>query len=521
MILDILNEINTARGSAKLDVLKSHVDNELLARVCLMTYSKQITFGISKKTFPTDITYVAYLNKTSLSGTLDVLMSEFATRKVTGGIAIETLRSMFTGMADSDVEVVKRIMFGDLDIGINVSTINKVWKGLIKEQPQMLSSPEDPKLIDKILKLGNAYAELKADGARGFGDISGLSSYGGVNFYTRSSNEYQFLNRIMAAIDKMNAIGWVLDGEFVVRASGAPEIDVMASLMGDVEETELSKSDKYTKTVFDRESGNGIMNKSLKGKISPEESDRVVYQVWDIVPRDVYYGLVPCPSDLTQQKRREILIDFLSRIDDDCIQIIESTPVKTLADVRRVYQGYVQDGYEGIILKHGDSLWEDKRSKLFVKFKEKYPFDLRLVSAYPHDKDPNKVGGFIMVSDCGIIQCGGGSGLTDTTHIKTYSAIDIFNHPELERFEDKGGQFIELYIPLEERGELDREKLMQMYRDGELDDMIVECEVNAPTTSKTRKAGEPEFSFFLPIIKKLRWDKNKANRYEDVFVDRS
>ena len=59
---------------------------------------------------------------------------------------------------------------------------------------------------------------------------------------------------------------------------------------------------------------------------------------------------------------------------------------------------------------------------------------------------------------------------------------------------------------------------MQMYRDGELDDMIVECEVNAPTTSKTRKSGDPEFSFFLPIIKKLRWDKNKANRYEDVFV---
>ncbi|QAX99057.1 DNA ligase [Aeromonas phage Assk] len=515
MILDILNEINTARGSAKLEVLKSHVDNELLARVCLMTYSKQITFGISKKTFPV---VSSHTGECSLEKALTFMMEKFATRVFTGGDAISRLSEILSQLSESDSEVVKRIMFGDLDVGINVSTINKVWKGLVKEQPQMLSSPEDQKLIDKILKLGNAYAELKADGARGFGDVTGLSTDDGVHFFTRSSNEYLGLNRILRAIDKMQCIGWVLDGEFVVRASDEPEIDVMAALMGDVEEVELSKSKKYDKTVFDRESGNGIMNTSLKNSITPEDSERVVYQVWDIVPRDVYYGLVPCPPELTQQKRRKILIDFLSKLDDDCIQIIESTPVKTLADVRRVYQGYVQDGYEGIILKHGDSLWENKRSKLFVKFKEKYPFDLRIVEVYPHDKDPNKVGGFVMVSECGTIKTNGGSGLTDTTHKKSYSSVDIFNHPELERFEDKGGQFIEIYIPLEERGELDREKLMQMYRDGELDDMIVECEVNAPTTSKTRKAGDPEYSFFLPIIKKLRWDKNTANRYEDVFV---
>lgn len=514
MILDILNQINSARGSAKLQVLKSQENNELLKKVCFMTYSKQITFGISKKTFPQVTEHTC---ECSLQKALDFMMEKFAPRVFTGGDAIQRLTVILEELSSSDAEVVKRIMFGDLDVGINVSTINKVWKGLVKEQPQMLSSPEDPKLIDKILKLGNAYAELKADGARGFGDISGHSSVGGVNFYTRSSNEYTGLERIMRAIDKMEAHGWVLDGEFVVRESSAVEIDVMASLMGDVDEVELSKSDKY-KTVFDRESGNGIMNKSLKASISPEDADRVVYQVWDIVPRNVYYGEVPCPPDLTQQKRRKILIDFLSKIDDDCIQIIESTTVKTIEDVRRVYQAYVQDGYEGIILKHGDSLWEDKRSKLFVKFKEKYPFDLGIVEVYEHDKDPNKVGGFVMVSDCGTIKTRGGSGLTDTTHKKSYSAIDMFNHPELERFEDKGGQFIEIYIPLEERDELDREKLMQMYRNGELDDMIVECEVNAPTTSKTRKAGDPEFSFFLPIIKKLRWDKNKANRYEDVFV---
>ncbi|QAY01260.1 DNA ligase [Aeromonas phage ZPAH1] len=515
-ILDILNEINNVRGSAKLDVLKSHSDNEILSRVCQMTYSKQITFGISKKTFPV---VSSHTGECSLEKALTFMMEKFATRVFTGGDAINRLSEILSELSESDSEVVKRIMFGDLDVGINVSTINKVWAGLIKEQPQMLSSPENPKLIEKILKGGNAFAELKADGARGFGDVTGLSDEDGIHFFTRSSNEYLCLERIKKAIDQMQCVGWVIDGEFVVRAEEAPEIDVMASLMGDIEEVELSKSDKY-KTVFDREAGNGIMNKSLKNTITPEEANRVVYQVWDITPRDVYYGLAPCLSHMTQEYRRNILIDFLSQIDDDCIQIIDSTPVKTLEDVRRVYQGYVKDGFEGIILKDGNSLWEDKRSKSFVKFKEKYPFDLEIVEVYEHDKDPNKVGGFVMVSACGTIKTRGGSGLTDTTTIKVYEGNSGWNRNQhlYEHHKDKAGNFIELPIPIEDRDVLDREKLMKMHKDGMLVGMIVECEVNAPTTSKTRKAGEPEFSFFLPIIKKLRYDKDKANRYEDVFV---
>lgn len=519
-MIEILDSIEKARGKAKEEILKSHKDNDMLKQVCLMTYSKQITFGINKKTFPERIDGQNEI--ITLSDALLQLNQLYATRKLSGGNAITAMQCMLSGLSKGDAEVIRRVVFGDLNIGINTSTINKVWPKLVKEQPQMLSSPEDPKLIEKILKNGNAFAELKADGARGFGDVTDES----VKFYTRSGNEHIGLDRIVRAIESMSVQGWVFDGEFVVRSSDELETavdtdsDVMAMLMG--EEVELSKSSKYQKTVFDRESGNGIMNKALKGTITQEEADRVVYQVWDIVPREVYYGDIPCPKDMTQEKRRQILLDFLSRCNDDCIQIIESTPVKTIDEVRAVYQGYVADGYEGIILKDGNSLWEDKRSKSFVKFKEKYPFDLRIVEAYPHDKDQNKVGGFTMVSECGTIKTNGGSGLTDTTHLKVYEGDSDWNLNQhlYEHHEDKAGKFIEVLIPIENRGDLDREKLMVMYKNGELDDMIVECEVNAPTTSKTRKKGDPKYSFFLPIIKKLRYDKSVANRYEDVFLTR-
>lgn len=510
MILNILNEINKARGKAKQDIMNSYKDNELFKKVCFMTYNNKMTFGINKKTFPER--QDGFGNNLCLDDALKELETNFATRVVSGGAAVLSLKGILSNLSESDSEVIRRVMMRDLDVGINVSTINKVWPKLIKEQPQMLASPEDQKLIDKILKNGNAFAEMKADGARGFGDISQNQ----VNFFSRSGKEYTGLTRITNAILASGWGNWVVDGEFVVRESKKHiEVDIMASLMGEIEE---SSDVDPTKKVFDRESGNGIMNKSLQGTITDEESDDIVYQVWDIVPRGVYYG--DDKSTMTQEQRREMLIKFVNSVDDDCIEVIESTPVKTMEDVRRVYQGYVKNGFEGIILKDGNSVWEDRRSKSYVKFKEKYPFDLEIVDVYAHEKDPNKVGGFTMVSSCGTIKTDGGSGLTDTTHRKVYEGKfdwDCFQHM-YEHHEDKAGKFIEILIPIEDRGDLDREKLMLMHKAGKLVSMIVECEVNAPTTSKTRKAGEPEFSFFLPIIKKLRYDKSVANRYEDVFV---
>lgn len=105
-----------------------------------------------------------------------------------------------------------------------------------------------------------------------------------------------------------------------------------------------------------------------------------------------------------------------------------------------------------------------------------------------------------MVEDLsGMARTNTGSGLTDTDY----------------RYDDDG--ITRVYIPLDERGELDREYIMA-HKD-EYIGAIVEMEVDGLQKSKTRKKGEPEYSFFLPIIKKIRRDKTEPDDIHIVFAD--
>lgn len=488
-VLQILNLIgNTSKTSTKEDIVKRNADNDDLRRAFLYSYNKQIKFGIKSKTFPQVDNFAG---TTDLKTALDFLSENLMTRKLTGSAAVQGLVDVLsTGTAET-YEVVSRILKRDLDCGCGGTIANKVWKDLCPKQPQQLASSEDEALALKILKRGHAIAEMKADGARCFTDIDMESDT--VGQYSRSGNSYLNLDKIVEAVKSTTFGNWVIDGELVYRGD-------VSGIEVAVAEDEDGNPIEDSADVQDRQTGNGIVNKSLKGTISQEEANNVVYQVWDIVPRDVYYGERKCPSDLTQAKRRQYLEQFVSQVQSagfDNIELIEQTPVKTLEEAKAVYRKYVEMGYEGIILKCNLSLWKNTRSKDLVKFKEKIRVDLEIVAYYAHKKDPTKLGGITVRSACGRIQTNCGSGFTNTTSKKVKGIV--------------------VDIPLSERDGMDREMLYTLVGD-QLIGQIAELECNGIIRSKNRKEGEAEFKLFLPIIKSFRIDKTEANRLEDVFV---
>lgn len=491
MILDILKAVAAEdKTTVKEQILMSNKDNNALMLCFKFAYNKQITFGVNRKTIP------GYNRSSADDVTLDAMLSwleqALASRAMTGHAAINALALMLGRMLPDDAEVIRRVLMRDLEVGIGQTVAEKVWPGICPKQPQMLASAQDDDLVEKILARGNAFAELKADGARCFADLEARSE--SVSFSSRNGNEYQLLSHIEQALLSSGYGNWVVDGELVYRGKKNPV--GLAALMGDTVED-----------VADREEGNGIVNKSLAGSISQEEALGIVYQVWDIVPRDVYYGERACPEELTQERRREILLEMLARIDDEfahCVEVIESTPVKTLEEANAVYQKYVKMKYEGIILKCGNALWKDTRSKDCVKFKQKIRVDLRIVGAYPHKKDPNKLGGFNLRSECGMIEVNVGSGFSDTTKVKEKNI-----YTKKMEWRD---------VPLSERMENDRELLWSI-RHKLIDSMIVEIECNDLQVSKSRKVGDAIFSLFLPTFKLFRHDKSVANHIADVFPD--
>lgn len=494
MILDILNEIaSTDSTNKKLEILKANADNPILERVYRMAYHPRLQYGIKKIPF-----YDVQGSDTehTLQETLIVLETIIATRKITGNAAISMLADYLSGLREADAIVVERVIKRDLECGASSTLANKVWKNLIPKQPQMLASAMSAKALAEITY--PAYAQLKADGARCFAEIRG-ESVEDVKLLSRAGNEYNGLDLIKRDLINMTKTyreshgPCMVDGELVYLASKAKENQPAGiSWMMDTEEvtgTAVVVDDTTKPVVALRSESNGIANKSLKSTITPQEAASMSFQVWDLVPLSAVYD---GEKSSTYDSRFENLESMVSQANR--IILIENTVVNTLEEARAIYKNYVTQGLEGIILKNIKSVWENKRSKNLVKFKEEINIDLRVVGIQPHSKDPNKLGAVFLESDDRMIRVKCGSGFTDTNAIKV-----------------KGEWIPIAYADLDE---LNRTKLM--IDEDEVIGRIAEIKCNGWIAAEGRTDS---VSLFLPVIERFRNDKDETNTLADVFPD--
>lgn len=497
MIIDILNELAATDSiNEKKAIMEREKDNALLKRVFIMAYSKRFNYGIKK--WPE---VIESRGSRTLDEGLDFFEQKLATRVYTGNEAIRQVGMLIHDVMFSqkgEEEVLRRVMMRDLECGTGPTIANKIWKNCIPEQPQMLASAYDEKLIQKHIKWP-AFAQLKADGARCFAEVTD----DGVKFFSRAGNEYQGLHKLAKELmiitedaRKRHPSGVMIDGELVYHA---PKVEPKADndLFGMFEEPEeLSKAAEFQNV--DRSTSNGLANKSLKGTISQVEASGMKLQAWDYVPLDVVYSEGEKPGfayDVRFRALEAMIAEGVALHGFDSVILIENQWVYNLKEAREVYKKYVDQGLEGIILKNMGSFWENKRSKNLIKFKEVIDIAMEIVGFYPHSKDPNKLGGVQLKSLCGKITSDCGSGFKDTTRVKVK------------------GKWVD--IPIDERDEMDRERLMLEALSGNLVGRIADCECNGWVHSKGRKDGT--VGIFLPIIKGFRFDKTSADTFEDVF----
>lgn len=487
-IFDILNEIKaTDSTNTKLEILKANADNKLLKEVYRLAYHPRLQYGIKKIPYydPQSID-----EEVTIEATLLFLEHQLAERQVTGNKAIVQLQWYLSGLPPADAIVIERIIKRDLDCGASSTIANKVWKGLIPSQPQMLASSMSEKALSHIKF--PAIAQLKADGARCFAEIRG-ESVEDVKFLSRAGNEYKGLDSIAreliaATRDYRKLFGPVMvDGELVAVKRPVKATTDLENMFATTDINDTSYLDQ--KNVVLRSESNGLANKSLKGTISKQEANSISFQVWDLVPLDVVY-------DGKQSKMYTERFEDLSSIlkHSDRVLIIESTVVYNIEEARAIYKKYVEQGLEGIILKNTFALWENKRSKNQVKFKEEIVIDLRVVDVQVHNKDSSKLGAVFLESDDRLIKVKCGSGFTDTNAVKVK------------------GEWIS--IPYKDLDELNRTKLW--IDQDELIGTIAEIKCNGWIAAEGRKDS---VSLFLPVIQGLRHDKDETNTLADVFPD--
>lgn len=408
----IFEELKATSGkNDKLAILTREKNNKLFKQVIELALNPFTLFYIKKIPAYGHAVWENYDEK-PLPWALKEL-EKLSTRSLTGNAAINHLETVLNSLSADDAKVVVRIISKDLDCGVDTA-VNKVWKGLIPETPIMLCEPYDEKLVAKIEY--PAIAQLKADGMR----FNAIVSGGAVQLISRKGTP-------------LNLLG-ALDLVFIKAAKGD---DV-------VFDGELLVYDEDMETILPRKTGNGILNKANKGTITRMEANRVTFNVWDIIPLNEW---VPGGKGTWNYSRRyaELKARFTPEL------LIEQTIVYNLQEAEDVFNKYLAQGNEGIILKSGLNLWEDKRSKTCIKFKAELECDLEVVAWEEGiKKNVGKLGALKCQSSDGKVVVSVGTGLSDDQR-KTLKPKDVVGRIVSvlynARISDKRGGPDALFLP--------------------------------------------------------------------------
>jgi hypothetical protein len=361
-----------ASRNFKIEQLEANSDNETLREVVRLALDPFTQFYIRK--IPAYTPRTEETNVT-LKFALDSLF-DLSNRLVTGNAGIAHLKSLLEVLSADDAKVIERIIQKDLKCGVQASTANDVWMGLIPEYPVMLCSPFDQKLVDKIKY--PAAVQLKMDGMR----FNAIVRDGKVEFRSRNGKEIQLLGNLEKEFAELAGdIDCVFDGELLVKENGK---------------------------ILDRQTGNGILNKANKGTISADDAAKVHATVWDLIP---YIQFVDGYCGTPYQTR----FSSLQAMDlPEKIALVEHTTVCDYDAAVDIFQEYLAQGQEGIILKDLSGEWEDKRSKTQIKFKGELECDLKIVAVEEGSgKAVGMLGAIVCESSDGIVKVNVGSGFTD------------------------------------------------------------------------------------------------------------
>lgn len=359
----------------KEDVLKHEKDNELLVRVIKMALDPFTQFYIRK--IPAYNSGIVYANLVWALNSLESLSS----REITGNAAIEHLTKILEAVSASDAKVIERIIQKDLDCGVSVATVNKIWKNLIPEYPVMLASPFEQKLVDKITF--PAYSQEKLDGMR----FNAVVINGVVEYRSRNGKEIQIIDPSFAIpfIEMANGKNIVFDGELLIRG----------------------KDGKY----LDRKTGNGILNKAVKGTISKEESEMVCAVLWDEIDYDSFILGV---DNTPYEDRLRMMTSRVMHVSNDRVNTVRTKVVNSIDEIKEHFQSYLDQGLEGTIVKPKNMIWENKRSKSQIKFKGELECDLEVVGwEEGTGKYAGRLGALVLSSSDGVIKVNVGTGFTD------------------------------------------------------------------------------------------------------------
>lgn len=276
-------------------------------------------------------------------------------------------------------KVLMKVLTKRMNVGIGAKLINKALGKEVIPDPSVMLATDDQASLEGWSKI---YCEEKYDGVR----VIAVYKNGEFSYFTRAFNELDSdkLHKITFSLKKiMNSSGlkgsWFFDGEL---------------------------------TDLDRKSVSGKVTQILKGTAPDNIGDNIIFNVFDL---DEYSTLENGIGILPYTIRRDTLCGVLENVsDDEPVKLATMWELDDPSQIASIYKRIVDAGGEGVICKN-DHLYECKRSKNWIKFKEVNECDLVITGWYPGEgKREGFIGGLICTDLSETLHVKIGSGFTDS-----------------------------------------------------------------------------------------------------------
>jgi DNA ligase-1 len=271
-----------------------------------------------------------------------------------------------------------KILTKRMNVGIGAKLINKAIGIELIPDPSLMLATDDHEILKKWKKI---YCEEKYDGVR----VIALYKKGEFSFFTRAFNELdnscfpKIMFDLRTCMINSGLVGdWFFDGEL---------------------------------TDHNRKSVSGKVTQILKGKVDETIESGMLFNVFDI---EEAYTLDSMRGIIKYTDRRTTLENVLKHLPENSpVKLAKRWELDDIDQVIEVYKEIVKIGGEGVICK-SDSIYECKRSKDWIKFKEVNDCDLEITGWYEGEgKREGLIGGFIMTDASKTMEVKVGSGFTD------------------------------------------------------------------------------------------------------------
>jgi len=331
-ITEMINKLKqTTKRNEKLQILKEYKDDKI-KKILFYTYNPLYMFHL-KKTLKCQRE-----GKYTIDDVYDEmfeLLDNLRRRVISGNNALNITKSFMEKLTPPERETFKCILNKDLKCSVNIKTINKVYDNMLIESDFQLANKFDP---EKDYGVDEWLWSYKLDGIRMRVKVDDMIPFG-RNSKPIKNTEFM-LEELQQITNEFREIDF-FDGEIYVPGLEFNKIQSM-----------ISKDD-----------------------LPPDRKYNLKYFIFITLPKNYIQG----------ENDREV-IELTNRVKEYCknnlkiVKVLEQKLVKNdINEIYRLREEAIRKGFEGIMLRNPNKIYDFKRSDALLKFKKFHTADLEVV----------------------------------------------------------------------------------------------------------------------------------------------